>query len=128
MGSSRQVRLVCNEPSGTKVSADTHVLDNGRKTDERLDVGVWERVLARLGGGVAQGCGEESDVRCLVLGNLGKPVPDPARVAGSFKGVSVELGKSVGVEVAERVEALVKLFVTSKIRGTHFSRCSNVKA
>lgn len=97
---SRQVGLVHDETGGTEVSRNTNILNDLSESGERFGVGVWEGVLAWLGGVSAEGIGENGDVGGLVSGNLLKPVPYPGWESGIGERLSVHVVEGAGVEVA----------------------------
>ncbi len=83
---------------GTEVGRDTDVLDRGGEAHEGDRVNDrGERVGAWLGGSVAKGAGEESDVLGLVLGDVGDTIADPVGITGLHEIGLGELAKLGGV-------------------------------
>lgn len=99
--SSRNVARVGDVSGGSEVGGNSDVLDDLRKSEERGDIGVGERVLAALRGVLDTGSletgSEESDVGGFIGGDLLKDGVD-ARVAGSVERSLVELGESYGLQ------------------------------
>jgi len=67
------VARVGDVTSSSEVGGDTNVLNDLRETQERLNIGVWESVLATLGGignssGLKTG-GKEGYVSCFISGD-----------------------------------------------------------
>lgn len=91
---------------------------------------IYARVVAGLGGGRANGSGEESDVLSLMPGDFLEATTDPCWETSLGERVAVVLGKSLGVErVLEMLEGqrILRGWQTSKYLENKrlFYSCSN---
>lgn len=84
--------------SGTEVGRGTDVLDDRGEGDESRRGGQAKVVLARLGGSVSEGTGEERDVVTLVGGDLLNAVADPVGEALTHELLLGELAEGLLVE------------------------------
>ena len=85
--------------SSTGVGRDTDILNERGQRDERLGVGVGERVGARSNRVVPKGTRDEGDVVGLVSTDLGDSASNPVWETGIGEIALGEVGKSIGAEI-----------------------------